>query len=143
MQKNFVKHNGGKIPTEEDLKNPVPAAERLKKESTYELTKELLQSGLDLESIAKARNLTTSTIANHLEILTENKDITTEDLKSVIKNEDWQKTKSELFTIFDKVGTEKLKPVFEAGNEKYDYHTIRLARIFYNLSNDPSDERPF
>jgi hypothetical protein len=36
--------------------------------------------------------------------------------------------------VFVKEGTEKLKPVYEALGERYDYDVIRLGRMFYTLS---------
>lgn len=34
---------------------------------------------------------------------------------------------------FTKEGTEKLKPVYEALDEAYDYDLIRIGRILYTL----------
>ena len=51
----------------------------------------------------------------------------------VPKDEDWEATYRRLAKAMDEVGTEKLKPIFEACNEEIDYGTIRVARILYLL----------
>jgi len=137
MHERFVKARGGKLPSKEDLKNPAPAVNRLKKESTYEETRKLLIDNLSLEEIAASRKITIQTIVGHIEILFENKDIGTSELGSLYKNDtSWKKKEKELFKIFDKVGIEKLKPIYEAIEGKYDYHTIRIARLLYNIKNN-------
>ena len=137
MHERFVKARGGKIPTEEDMKNPTPAGKRLKKDNTYEETKRLLLEDHDLERIANDRKLTVQTIVGHIEILVENNDITPENLRNLIKGDkEWKKTEKELFKVFKKEGVDKLKPIYEATDEKYDYHIIRIARLLYNIKND-------
>ncbi|USN87870.1 MAG: AAA family ATPase [Candidatus Nomurabacteria bacterium] len=133
MHERFVKANNGKIPTTEELNNPTPAVDRLKKESTYAETKRLLLEGAEPESIAKSRNLTLSTIINHIEVLAENKEIDPTIIENILEKQvkQWLETKQELFKVITFNGTEKLKPIYEATNEKYDYNVIRLARALY------------
>jgi len=134
MHERFVKSSGGKIPTEEDLANPTPTSERMKKESTYEETRRLLLEGLSLEQIAEKRKITVQTIVGHVEILAEGKDITIDNLNDLFKDDkNWKKAQKQLTKIFEKEGVEKLKPIYEAAGEKIDYHIIRIARLLYTL----------
>lgn len=133
MQENFVNTLGGKMPKPEDVKVG-KVHERIKKESTLEETKKLLLEGKSVKQIAKDRKITESTIWDHIEKLAETREIKVSDLESLTKvNKDWSKTYAELEKYIDKVGTEKLKPIYEAAGEKYDYDLVRLARIVYQL----------
>jgi ATP-dependent DNA helicase PIF1 len=137
MHERFIKANGGKIPSIEDLTNHTnKAVDRIKKESTYAETKNLMLAGKNIEQIAESRKLTTSTIAGHIESLVETEDLTDLELETFLKsNSDFAIFKEELFKVFKKIGTEKLKPIFEELDGKYDYITIRLYRLLYNLKN--------
>ncbi len=111
-----------------------PKVERIKKESTYALTKELVLRRLDAGQIAKERNMALSTIWSHIEKLVEDKEIGREHLHALIPSYiQWEDVYGELSEAFKREGTEKLKPVYEALGERYDYDTIRLGRIFYTL----------
>ncbi len=135
MHERFVKANGGKLPTAEDLANPIPLAERGKKETTYVETKQLIAKSFNIEQIASARKLTVSTIVGHVENLAETGELSANDLRNLLQSTDnWTETKSELFAVFAKDGMDKLKPVYEATDGKYDYHLIRLTRVLYNLN---------
>lgn len=137
MHERFIKAHGGKIPTKEELDKKITVTERLKKESTYELTKNLLLEGKNIEEIAKNRKLSISTIVNHLETLVESKDLKAEDLNVITKEfENFLEVKKDLFEVFLRIGTEKLKPIFEATEEKYTYDQIRLMRLFYKIEED-------
>jgi len=132
MHENFIKANNGKLPTKEQLENPKAKVDRVKKESTYIETLNILKEGHSIETVAKKRNFTLSTIINHIEALAENKEIEMEIVENLLKDsKDWTADKKTLFSAFDKEGTEKLKPIFEATNGKYDYNVIRLTRILY------------
>jgi ATP-dependent DNA helicase PIF1 len=111
-----------------------PKAERIKKESTYALTKELVLRRLDAGQIAKERNMALSTIWAHIEKLVQDNEIGREHLHALIPSRiQWEDVYGELSEAFKREGTEKLKPVYEALGERYDYDTIRLGRIFYTL----------
>ena len=136
MQKKFVEAIGGKWPKEEDIKAG-RVHERIKKESTLETTKELLTAKKTVTKIAKERKMNESTIWSHLEKLAEAKEITENDLvteQQQISN--WKEAYTELKKHMDEVGTEKLKPIYEAAGEKHSYETVRLARIIYQLSKN-------
>lgn len=134
MHERFAKANGGKLPNKEDLSKTKPISERVKKESTYAETKELMTKSFNLEQIASARKLTVSTIVGHIETLAENNELSANDLRNLLQiSDNWKEMKKELFLVFAKDGMEKLKPVYEATEGKYDYHSIRLTRLLYNL----------
>jgi hypothetical protein len=46
---------------------------------------------------------------------------------------DWGPVYARLEVAMHKVGTEKLKPIYEEVGELYDYNLIRLARLVYSL----------
>jgi len=90
----------------------------------YLKTKELLAKKIPVDRIAKNQGVQPSTIVNHIEKLIdagEKMDL------------DYLKLPSDRYEAmkkaFKKVGDEKLKPVFEYLNGKYDYDELRLARV--------------
>ncbi len=130
MHKNFVKSSGGKMPTGEI--KPVPVHERVKKESTYEVTKQLYLAGNTPAQIAKERKISGTTVWSHLEKLAEEGELSRQQLEALGDAfSNWDEAYAELHNYIDDLGTEKLKPIFEAAGEKYDYDMIRLARMMY------------
>lgn len=135
LHEQFVKASGGVWPVE--FKNEGrDKTNRVKKESTLEETKRLLQEGKNINEISKARNMVTSTIWGHLEKLAEEQEIDFSMTSSLTANiPDWDQVYDTLANLMDQLGTEKLKPIYEAANEKFDYDTIRLARVVFWLQN--------
>ena len=132
MHERFVKASGGKLPTTEALAEDRPVAERLKKDSTYEETKRLLQSMPTLEEIATARGFAVTTIMTHIESMAENSTLATTDLARLIENEEsWPVLKEAVLAAIEKHGPEKLKPLYEETKEQYNYLQIRLVRAWY------------
>jgi ATP-dependent DNA helicase RecQ len=139
--KAFVMGVGGIWKEGEVTVNPKAGIERMQKESTYHATKELLMKRLDAGMIARERNMALSTIWSHIEKLAEDGEISHEHLRPLIPSSlpagkaglSWEDVYGEMSEAFRKEGTEKLKPVFEALGERYDYDVIRLGRIFYTL----------
>jgi hypothetical protein len=130
----FVQGAGGTWKDGTPVANVKSGFERVKKESTYALTKELLIKRFDAPMIAKERNMALSTIWSHIEKLIEDGEIGREHLHTLIPSRmSWDDVYGEMSEAFRKEGTEKLKPVYEALGERYDYDTIRLGRIFYTL----------
>ena len=86
--------------------------------------------------IAKERKIGETTVWGHLEKLVAERDIT-EAQFAPIKDSypSWSDEYALLQEIMDEVGIEKLKPIFEAAQEKYDYNQIRLARMLYVVQN--------
>lgn len=137
MQKQFVSASGGTFPTgkiEEGSREM-----RLKKESTFIETKRLLEEGYSVGQIAKERKLAESTVWGHMEKLAEDGEIGIPHLdKLVSRIKNWESIYDELSEKMATVGTEKLKPIFEAAGERYSYDLIRIARIMYLLSSGGS-----
>ena len=134
MHANFVKAHGGHIPSEEEITVEKKGFERVQKESTYALTKQLLEDGLRVKEVAKERGMAESTIWGHVEKLVENGEWPVERIEEVIpKGNDWAEVYSAVAEAINEVGHEKLKPLHEATNEQYDYNFIRLARAQYLL----------
>ncbi len=133
MQKNFVSASGGKWHEGEGQKR-VLNIESLKKESTYELTKELILKNLNAHDIARERKMALSTIWGHVEKLVDEKAINHEHVERLIpSNISWNTIYPNLSKAFEKHGTEKLKPIYEELNEECDYDLIRIGRILYSL----------
>ncbi len=133
MQKNFVSASGGKWHEGEGQKR-VLNVESLKKESTYELTKELILKNLNAHDIARERKMALSTIWGHVEKLVDDKAINHEHVERLIpSNISWDTIYPNLSKAFEKHGTEKLKPIYEELNEECDYDLIRIGRILYSL----------
>ena len=90
--------------------------------TTFQETKKLLDQGLSLEGIAKARNLTIGTVYNHLIKLHEQGfDI---DLKPFIAPEEINQINAATIALED---ASKLKSYFDYFEEKIPYWKIRLA----------------
>ncbi len=135
MQKNFVSASGGKW-IEGEGKKRVLNVESLKKENTYEITKELILKNLNAHDIAKERKMALSTIWSHVEKLVDEKAIGEEHVSKLIPaNISWDEVYENLTRAFEKHGTEKLKPIFEELEEAYDYDLIRIGRILYSLEH--------
>ena len=136
MHKNFIKACGGEYVTGEIKVVQKKGYERIQKESTQSLTKALLTEGRTVPEIAKSRKIGETTVWSHLEKLVEEGDIGSETFLPIVESyDDWAGEYEVLQAIMDEVGVEKLKPIFEAANEQYDYNQIRLARMLYQLHN--------
>lgn len=139
MHKAFVTAMGGAWPVslttvDTDATQARQVAERIKKESTFEQTLQLLQTGLSVLAIAKERSLSETTIWGHIERLVEEEKLSrTEVLTLAQKDRNWTVVYERVSAAFDQYGTEKLKPIFEACNEEVEYGTIRVARLMYQL----------
>ena len=120
-QKEFI---GEVEPTEE---------EKIKKLSTYEVTKILIGNNLSIKEMAKERDMTEGTIINHLEKMLEwgpeTEGIEAKDL-DYIKKEIDKKRLSKILKAFKKSKETKLTPVKEILGDGFDYDEIRLARLF-------------
>ena len=137
MHKNFVKACGGQYVSGEIKVVKKKGYERIQKESTQSLTKALLLEGKTVSEIAKTRKIGETTVWGHLEKLVEDDDLEEKALAPIIENyNDWSDEYEVLQAIMDEVGIEKLKPIFEAANEQYDYNQIRLARMVYMITCD-------
>lgn len=128
MQERFVKAKGGKIPDGEIIPGQRP--KKAPAPSTYEVTLGLVRAGKTLSAIAAERGVTAGTIITHLETLAEAGQLTTEEIRVVCAPALPDRlAMAEIQAALKKHGAEKLKPIFVETGEKYDYHTLRLARL--------------
>ncbi|OGG85989.1 hypothetical protein A2392_00785 [Candidatus Kaiserbacteria bacterium RIFOXYB1_FULL_46_14] len=130
MHEQFVTAVGGRLPTGE-IQRQKPEA-RIAKESTYETTKRLLQEKKTLSEIVKERKLASNTVLSHVEDLLQSEQLVWGDIEHILPD-NWSVIWPEIETAINKVGDEKLKPIFEYLDEKYDYELIRLGRCLWRL----------
>jgi len=100
------------------------------KTDTLDETLVLFKSGMDIDAIAKQRQLTQSTVVNHLAKLIQQGDVPLNDVVSL--------PQQEITVIQDAIielGDEakKLKPVFEYLDGQYDYETLRCVKASMEL----------
>jgi ATP-dependent DNA helicase PIF1 len=133
MQESFLKASGGRVPKPEDIKVGKPH-ERIQKESTHEVTKRLLQERKNVVAIAKERKMTESTVWSHIEDLVKEDRLTLKDLEPLVPD-DWLDIWALIEDAIRSVGDEKLKPIFEQLDERYDYDIVRFGRIYWWLTN--------
>ncbi|MBU4217177.1 DNA helicase RecQ [Candidatus Parcubacteria bacterium] len=90
----------------------------------YLKTKELLAKKIPVDKIAKNQKVQPATIVNHIEKMID---------AGEIMDLNYLKLPSDRFEAmkkaFKKIGDDKLKPVFEYLDGKYDYDELRLARV--------------
>ena len=132
LHTNFVKSGGGKLPKPEEVK-AVEAGERVKKESTHEVTKRMLLDKMSVSEIAKNRKMVESTIWSHVENLINEEQLLRTEIAHLTPS-DWEQTWPHMQKAIEEVGDEKLKPIFEYLKEKYDYDQVRLGRIYWRLT---------
>jgi len=143
MHERFVVANGGEVPDEKALKSAGKDRKLKAKTDTYAQTKELMLSENSVKEIAKKRDMTEQTVWSHVEKLVGDGLITAPQLR-YLEPANWKDAKVELFAAIDAEGAEKLKPIYEACDEVYDYNQVRLARMQWQLENGSSGkERPF
>jgi ATP-dependent DNA helicase RecQ len=98
------------------------------KTSTLQETLELYKQNLTIEEIARKRNLTTGTIASHIEkLILSGEEIGIDELVDIDKQEHIMRTMSIL-------GSEKLAPIKEELGDDYTYEEIRLVKA-HKISN--------
>jgi ATP-dependent DNA helicase PIF1 len=134
MHERFLVANGGKVPQREEInaaKTMSPL--RVQKESTVAITKQFLKEKKSITAISKERGMVESTIWGHLERLAADGQLELSDVAHLELDSNWPHTRRELDAAMDKEGTERLKALYEATGEKYDYNHIRLARLQYLL----------
>jgi hypothetical protein len=136
MHARFVKSGGGVLPSSAAVESAAgkTAAERVSAESTYEQTLRALASGLSLPDLAKTRGLAVSTIVSHLEYLAEAGKLTETLMQPVLASyPEYIEAKPVITAALMAHGSDKLKPLYEATEGKYDYILIRLVRVMYEL----------
>jgi len=135
MHTQFVTACDGRIPMVGEIVKPKTTYERVQKESTYALTKQFILAGKYIPDIAREREMTESTIAAHIEKLVADRELTASDIKKVLViSGDREAVISEIKAAIEEHGSEKLKPLYEATGEQYDYTIIRLVRALHSVS---------
>lgn len=127
IHNNFILSCGGTIDalTEGELKK------KKEKISTFIETLSLFREGKTMKEIAKARKLKERTIFDHIEHLFEKKEIEREQIMRLVSSK-LKKKLPEINKIFEKIGKEKLTPVFEKMDGEFSYEDLRLARMLFN-----------
>ncbi len=122
MQHNMLKAFGGSL-----------TKQRSEKLSTTEKTLALITEGLSLSEIAKARDITESTVIDHLVSL-QAKDMLSYDQAYGLCSQKVLNGLPEIIKAFDKKGSDKLSPAWKALGEKYSFDELKLAKVLLLLS---------
>ncbi len=123
MQKDFVLSIGGS--KEESERNF-----EKKKLTTYNKTRELVKDAESIESLAKERGLTVSTILRHLEVLVGEGGVSESDLQRFWRARGGTKENlKEIHEVFESSGDERLSPVYKKLKGRFDFEDIRLAKM--------------
>jgi ATP-dependent exoDNAse (exonuclease V) alpha subunit len=133
MQRSFVAASGGRWPEVNEIGARSSSFERVQKESTYELTRQLLVDKKSIAAIAKERKITPTTVWGHVEQLVSGGAVGVPELAHLMDGE-YATKEALVLAAIDAVGDEKLKPIFEYCNEAVDYETIRLVRMLRTLA---------
>jgi hypothetical protein len=129
MEKNFIRACGGKV------EKISPKAKKLKSkkisgQTTYDVTFDLWKSGNDIAKISSIRGVTQGTVINHFEELFMKGRILKKELSNIIP-ESLDSKLPEIYSVFKKLGTDKLAPVFEKLEKKYSYDDLKIARLIF------------
>ncbi len=91
--------------------------------STYGKTRMMIAQKMSIEDIARRRECAPGTIASHIEnLIEEGQEIDINYLRPD------NATFEEIRAMFKKIGTSKLRPVFDALGEKYPFETLKIVR---------------
>jgi hypothetical protein len=144
MHERFVVAQGGKVPNEGEVALAKNAKKLAKQTDTYTLTKDLLLTEKNISEMSAFRDVAEQTIWSHVEKLVADGDVTLDQIAH-LEPANWADAKVELYAALDAEGPEKLKPLYEACDEEYDYNLVRLARMQWLLENegDKTEEQPF
>jgi ATP-dependent DNA helicase RecQ len=91
---------------------------------------ELYNSGISISEIAQKEEIQPRTIIDHLFRYIQDGGSIRKDLLIPLIPSD-EKYLSSIINAFERVGTEKLKPVFEELNGTVEYDTINICRLYY------------
>ncbi len=144
MHERFVIAHGGKLPSEGEVEKAKKVLQYAKKTDTYTQTKELILTENNIKEMADKRSMTEQTVWSHVEKLVTDGAVTIEQIK-YLEPVNWADAQVELFAAIDEHGDEKLKPIYEACEEVYDYNQVRLARMQWQLvqAGSGDTEQPF
>ena len=134
MEINFINACGGTLKKSNKLeKKKKSKASKVRGLSTYDQTLALVQGGASIEQVVEERAITEGTVIGHLEELFMKGKLSYAEINGLITPQ-LSKQVSAIKKLFDKHGTEKLAPVFNAGKEQYPYEDLRLVRLLINSS---------
>lgn len=140
MHMQFLAARGGTIPDEKDVKAGRSGMNRVQKESTYATTKRMLEEGKDIKTIIKERGMTGSTISGHIEKLLLDGELPIDRIGAFVPEDvDWDTLYDDVGNAIKEHGSEKLKPLYEATDEQYEYDLIRLARAEFLCRNGDNE----
>lgn len=123
MHSNMIKAFGGSLTKQK-------AGPKL---TTVEKTLALVQEGCSLSEIVKARDLTESTIIDHLVSLQSTDRLSYDQVYGLCSNHILNGI-GEITTAFEKKGSDKLSPAWKALGEKYSFDELKLAKLLLLLS---------
>ena len=103
------------------------------KMTTSEKTLVLVQEGLTISEIAKARDLTQTTVVDHLISLQATDKLSYDQVYGLCSERLIDGLK-EITSAFDKKGSDKLSPAWKALGERYSFDELKLAKILLLLS---------
>jgi hypothetical protein len=140
QHKAFIRHCGGTLNDVEIERNEKKIARNAGKQNyasaTLDETRELFESGYEIEDIAQERGLTPATIINHLGRLHKEQGLdisiahpgeeVVEEVRKIYKR--LQKRQSSDHFADD--GSIKLRPIVEATNPRMGYDQVRLALLY-------------
>lgn len=130
----FIKKSGGITNLDEinENKKSLKKDKKIKKKSTYLVTKQLIDKGYSLKDISKERALTIGTISTHLIRISElysHTDLSRfkPDKKIISKV---KKARNAILKANPEENRVSLKPIFDALNGEVSYGEIKLALVF-------------
>ncbi len=134
LANNFIKESGGITDLDEinENKKSIKKDKKIKKKSTYLVTKQLIDKGYSLKEISKERELTIGTISTHLIRISDlypKTDLSRfkPDKKIITKV---KKARNSLLKENPEENRISLKPIFDALNGEISYGDIKLALVF-------------
>lgn len=99
------------------------------KSTRWQKTFDLVASGKTIAQAAEERSRTVGTILDHLEALHAEKPLNIDRILHIFTGD--RKNLVEIHVAMAVIGTEKLVPIFNRLQGKYDYETLRIARLLY------------
>ncbi len=123
MHSNMLKAFGGSL-------TPHKAGPKM---TTVEKTLALVQEGLSISEIAKARDLTESTVTDHLVSLQATDKLLYDQVYGLCSKHILEGL-PDIIKAFDKKGSDKLSPAWRALGERYSFDDLKLAKVLLLLS---------
>jgi ATP-dependent DNA helicase PIF1 len=100
--------------------------------TTAEKTLALIREGASLSAIAKARDITESTVIDHVVSL-HAKDMLSYDQVHGLCSRNILDGLDTIYKAFEKKGSDKLSPAWKALGEKYSFDELKLAKVLLSL----------